>query len=140
MVFVQYERGNYLSLPLFEGWICAGFPSPAEDYLDKKLDLNDLIITHPASTFFVRASGDSMVGAGIFPNSLLVIDRYPIPKSGQVVVAILNGDFTVKRFLKKGRSVFLVPENKSYSAIEVKEDDEFSIWGVVIQVLHDPSI
>ena len=140
MVFVQYERKSSLSLPLYGGWICAGFPSPAEDYMDKKLDLNDLIITHPASTFFVRASGNSMIGAGIFPNSLLVVDRYPTPKSGQVVVAVLNGDFTVKRFLKKGRSVSLVPENKSYRTIEISEDDEFSIWGVVIQVLHDPSI
>ena len=140
MVFVQFERKSSVSLPLYEGWICAGFPSPAEDYMDKKLDLNELIITHPASTFFVRASGNSMIGAGIFPNSLMVIDRYPTPKSSQVVVAVLNGDYTVKRYVRKGKSILLVPENKNYKTIEIKEGDDFSIWGVVIQVLHDPSI
>ena len=107
--------------------------------MDKKLDLNDLIISHPASTFFARAKGNSMIGAGIFPNSLLVIDRYPAPKSGQVVVAVLNGDYTVKRYVRKGKSVLLMPENKNYRTIEIKEGDDFSIWGVVIQVLHDPS-
>lgn len=139
MKIVQFKAKIKLKLPLFGSKLQAGFPSPADDFLDTSLDLNELIIKHPASTFFVKAIGDSMVGAGIFPNSLLVVDRYTTAINGQVVVAVVNGEFTVKRYVVQKGKTYLQPENPEYPKIEVKPEDDFSVWGVVIQVLHDPS-
>jgi DNA polymerase V len=139
MTPVQFQQKIKIKLPLFESFVHAGFPSPAEDYSDKKLDLNEFLIKHPSSTFFVKVEGDSMIGAGIFPGDMLVVDRYPVPQSGQVVLAILDGEFTIKRYLKKGKRVFLLPENLKYRAIELEEGQELIVWGVVIQVLHDPN-
>lgn len=123
-------------IPFFLTPVAAGFPSPAEDYMERALDLNELMVTHPAATFFVRVRGDSMKGAGIFSGDILVVDRAFEPKDGHIVVAVLNGEFTVKRILKKGKTCFLAPENPSFSPIEVKEEMECQIWGVVTYVIH----
>jgi DNA polymerase V len=130
------EASVPLPLPLFITAVQAGFPSPAEDYLDKTLDLNELLISHPAATFFVRVAGDSMQGAGIFSGDTLVVDRSLEATDSKIVVAIVNGEFTVKRLrLKEGR-ISLVPENPNFPTIEVKEGSDFQVWGVVTYVIH----
>ncbi len=121
-----------LALPLASFGVSAGFPSPADDYLEGFLDLNEYIIRHPAATFYVRASGDSMRGAGIFDGDLLIVDRAAACTDGSIVVARLGDEFTLKRILKKGNRVFLRPENEAYAPIEVTEDSDCEIWGRVI--------
>jgi DNA polymerase V len=114
----------------------AGFPSPAGDYIETPLDLNELLISRPAATFFVRARGESMIGAGIQNGDLLVVDRSLAVLSGDCVVAVLNGDFTVKRFVRAADGVRLEPANRAYKAIEVTEDGGVEVWGVVCHVIH----
>lgn len=123
----------YLSLPLFGSGVSAGFPSPAEDYIETSIDLNRELIRHPFATFFVRASGDSMVGAGIKPNATLVVDRAIETKSGDVIIARIGDEMCVKELLinDEGR-VFLVPKNDNYKPIEITADMDFEIWGKVV--------
>ena len=123
-------------LLLFENPVSAGFPSPADDLIDKKLDLNEHLIKTPAATFFVRVQGESMKGAGILDQDLLVVDRSLTPKSGQVIVAVIDGEFTVKRFKKTGGRLFLCPENPKYRSIEILEGMDFVVWGVVTYAIH----
>ena len=125
-----------LPLPLYLAPVSAGFPSPAEDYLDKALDLNELLVAHPAATFYVRASGDSMRDAGIHSGDILVVDRAVEPTHGRVVIAALNGELTVKRLRHTGGRLFLVPENPDYAPLEVAPEASFEIWGVVTFVIH----
>ena len=114
----------------------AGFPSPAGDYIETPLDLNELLINHPAATFFVRARGESMIGVGMHDGDLLVVDRSLEVQNGDLVVAVLNGDFTVKRFVWSSTGVRLEPANRAYKPIEVTEDRGVEIWGVVRHVIH----
>lgn len=125
-----------LNLPLFSSRVQAGFPSPADDHLEESLDLNKHLIRHPAATFFVRASGNSMVNAGINNNDILVVDRSLEPKHGDIIIAALNGELTVKRLYAKDNKVVLKPENPDYPIIEITEEMEFLIWGVVTSVVH----
>lgn len=125
-----------LNLPLFESRVAAGFPSPADDHVEASLDLNQHLIKHPTATFFVRVSGESMVNAGINNNDILIVDRSLEPKHGDIVVAALNGELTVKRLQLKGDKVILQPENPEYPIIEVSKDIEFVIFGVVTSVVH----
>lgn len=124
---------THLSLPLFGGGVSAGFPSPAEDYIETSIDLNRELIRHPFATFFVRAAGDSMVGAGIKPNATLVVDRAIETKSGDVIIARIGDEMCVKELLinDEGR-VFLVPKNENYKPIEITADMDFEIWGKVV--------
>ncbi len=122
--------------PLFAARIPAGFPSPADDYVDKGLDLNELLVRHPAATFFVRVSGDSMVGAGIHSGDVLVVDRAENARDRSVVIAALNGELTVKRFVREGGRVYLVSENPAYAPLEVTGEVGFEVWGVVVHVIH----
>lgn len=121
---------------LFEARVSAGFPSPAADYEEDKLDLNKYLIKHPAATFFVRVIGDSMVGAGIYCGDLLVIDRSLEPRDKSVVIAVVNGELTVKRIRIRKKKITLEPENENYSAQQINEDVEFEVWGVVTNVIH----
>lgn len=123
-------------LPLFLSHVSAGFPSPADDYIEKQLDINDLVIKHPAATFFVRVSGDSMRGAGIHSGDILVVDKALEPVNGKIIVAILDGEFTVKRIVFDGSGITLLPENASYLPIKVQPESEFQVWGVVTYVIH----
>lgn len=125
-----------LELPLYMIPISAGFPSPAEDYLEGTLDLNQLLIRKPAATFFVRVVGDSMTGAGIHCGDLLVVDRSLEAIDGRVVIAVLNGEMVVKRLKVCREQVWLVAENPHYPPIEVTEAMQFEIWGVVVHVVH----
>ena len=125
-----------IDIPLFTGKVAAGFPSPADDYIEKTLDLNDLLIQKPAATFFVRAEGESMLGAGIHPNDILVVDRSLEPVVGKIVICALNGELTVKRLKSVGKEIVLGAENPNYSDILVQEGVELVIWGVVTNVIH----
>lgn len=127
-------------LDLFLSPVPAGFPSPASDYIDKSIDLNEILIKNKVATFLVRALGDSMIEAGIFSGDILIIDKSITPANKNIVVAILNGEFTVKRFIKNGNKIFLQPENKKYKDIEISGEDEFKIWGVVTFVIHNPNL
>jgi DNA polymerase V len=124
------------ALPVFLGRLPAGFPSPADDYIEGKLDLNRHLIKHPAATFFVWVSGDSMTGAGIHSGDLLVVDRSLEAVDGNVIVAALDGDLTVKRLCKRNGTLSLLPENQDYRPIEITEQQTFEIWGVVTSVIH----
>jgi DNA polymerase V len=125
-------------LPLLASHIPAGFPSPATDYAEEPLDLSRYLIRHPVATFFVRVQGDSMQGAGIYDGDLLVVDRSKKAKSGQVVIAVIDGEFTVKRFYQQGGQTWLQAENPQYAPIILCEGQELEIWGVVSHVVHKP--
>jgi DNA polymerase V len=125
-----------LPLPLVSAHVQAGFPSPAEDHIDGKLDLNQHLIAHPAASFFVRVSGDSMRDAGIFSGDILVVDRSLTASDKSIVVAILNGEFTVKRLKMQGKKISLVPENPHYPIVEITAETDFQVWGVVTYVIH----
>ncbi len=134
-IFSSQTNGD-CSLPLYFTPVHAGFPSPADDFIDKPLDLNEHLIRHPAATFFVKVEGDSMIDAGIHPGALLVVDRSLQARSGSIILAILDGEFTVKRLKKeKGMSV-LYPENPQYQPIFIKQGQDFEIWGVVAHVVR----
>jgi len=123
-------------LPCYTCSVSAGFPSPADDYTDKSLDLNEHLIKNPTATFFVRVSGDSMIEAGIHDGDTLIVDRSITPSNHKIVVAAVDGQLTVKRLLKKLNKVYLMPENKAYSPIEITADNNITVWGVVTTVLH----
>lgn len=127
---------RYVPLPLFAGKVVAGFPSPADDYIEKTLDLNELLIQKPASTFFARAQGLSMIGAGIHPNDILVVDRSIEPVPGKIVICALNGELTVKRLDRNHGQWQLKSENSDYPDIAIYEELELVIWGVVTNVIH----
>lgn len=132
----QPKRTTLYALDLYMTPVAAGFPSPAEDYIEGKLDLNGHLIKHPSATFFVRVSGDSMTGAGIHSGDLLVVDRALEAVPGKIVIAVVNGELTVKRLCKNGKLLFLLPENDSFDPLEINEHTEFQIWGVVTSVIH----
>jgi DNA polymerase V len=125
-----------VALPLFAAKVPAGFPSPADDHLEAVIDLNLHYIKRPAATFLVKVQGDSMVGAGIHNGDTLIVDRSLEAKSDSVVVAVVDGDLTVKRLRLEGGQVWLMPENANYPPIAVKEGMELHIWGVVAHVIH----
>ncbi|GAB4225436.1 MAG: translesion error-prone DNA polymerase V autoproteolytic subunit [Chlamydiales bacterium] len=131
---VLQERS--LPLPLFSSAVAAGFPSPADDEVDRSLDLNEYLIKRPASTFFVRVAGESMIQAGIHDGDILIVDRSIEPKPGKIVIAAVHGELTVKRLHREGDRWLLIPENPAFSAIELPEDGELHIWGVVTNVIH----
>ncbi len=121
---------------IFAEPVAAGFPSPASGYMEGRLDLNEHLIRHPAATFFVRASGDSMTGAGIFDGDILIVDRSLKAADSDIVVALLDGGFTVKRLRISSGRISLVPENPRHSPIEVHDESDLRIWGVVTYVVH----
>ena len=125
-----------IRLPLYVSPVQAGFPSPADDHLEIELDLNEYLIDKPHSTFCVRVAGNSMEGVNIRQGDILVVDRSKSPTSGRIVVAVLDGEFTVKRLLIDAGGTFLVPEHPAYDPIPIREGAEFQIWGVVIYSIH----
>lgn len=123
-------------LPLFANRVPAGFPSPADDYMEDRIDLNEQLVRNPPATFFIRVKGNSMVGAGIFDGDTLVVDRSIEPKSGHVVVAVVDGELTVKRLsMHRGRTR-LLPENPEFQPIEFRDGQELQVWGVVTNAIH----
>ena len=130
------EIRKQLSLPLFLSRISAGFPSPADDFLDQSLDLNEHLIKNPSATFYVKAAGDSMERAGIFEGDLIVIDRSKSPTHNSIVMAVVSGEFIIKRLLLLNGKIILSPENPKYKPIEIKDGMDFEIWGVATNVIH----
>lgn len=118
------------------GAVAAGFPSPAEQYMEPPLDLNAFLVKRPAATYFVRVEGDSMNGAGIYDGDILVVDRSLAPADGDVAVAALDGDFTVKTLRRRGGALWLEPANPDYPPIKVDEGHELKIFGRVTAAIH----
>ena len=125
-----------LKLPLYLARIPAGFPSPADDYLDKNLDLNEYLIKNPPSTFCVRVEGHSMVKAGIHDGDILIVDRSLEPVDKKIVIAVVNGELTVKRIRKVKGKVYLDPESDEFKPIEISETTDCQVWGVVSYAIH----
>lgn len=131
------ESGEFkqLDIQLFSDAVPAGFPSPASDYCERKLDLNELCIQHPAATYFVRAQGDSMIDAGIFPGDVIVVDRSISASHGDIVIASFNGELTVKR-LETSPRTRLVPMNSQYKPLDIPDEADLEIFGVATNVIH----
>jgi DNA polymerase V len=129
------ENRKKIKLPLYVQGVSAGFPSPAEDYIEKSLDLNEYLIKHASATFFVRVKGESMVNAGIEDGDLLIVDRSLDPVHNNIVVAVIESEFLLKRYLRKKDKIILMPENPKFLPIEITNSDEANIWGVVSYVI-----
>ena len=136
IVLLPTPLPSWLPLPLFSGKVAAGFSSPADDYIEKNLDLNELLVHKPAATFFVRAQGESMLGAGIHPNDILVVDRSIEAVPGKIVICALNGELTVKRLECDNGQWQLKAENPVYADILIHDELDMVIWGVVTNVIH----
>jgi len=136
--FFTFERLVDSKVRFFSSRVAAGFPSPAEDYMEEKIDLNQYLVPKPLSTFLIRVKGNSMEGARIFDGALLVIDKSKTPVNNSICLCILNGEFTVKRIRKVKSTIILVPENPLFKEIEVLDGMDFEVWGVVIKVINDP--
>uniref|UniRef100_UPI004047287F translesion error-prone DNA polymerase V autoproteolytic subunit n=1 Tax=Shewanella baltica TaxID=62322 RepID=UPI004047287F len=134
MILGSFAKHTQYRLSLFSSLIAAGFPSPAQDYVEQTLDLNELCIKNPAATFFVKVQGDSMIEAGIFSGDILVVDRSLQPAHGDTVVAAVNGEFTVKQ-LQLRPVVQLLPRNALFSPIAINDESELNIFGVVTNVV-----
>ncbi|GGW61614.1 translesion error-prone DNA polymerase V autoproteolytic subunit [Alishewanella tabrizica] len=132
----QAALGKSIALPLFSHHISAGFPSPAQDYVERTLDLNELCIRHPTATFFVKVSGDSMKNAGIYHEDILVVDRALHARHGDIVVAFINQEFTVKELHLKPQ-LQLCPHNPDYPVLPIRDTDEFEVFGVVTSVIRN---
>lgn len=130
------RKAASVCLPVLDTPAFAGFPSPANDYIAHRLDLNDFLIAHPSATYYMRVAGQSMIGAGILDQDYLIVDRAVAPFSGAIVVAVLEDIFTVKRFYQQGRYMELRPENTAYQPIQITGDMELTIWGVVTGVFR----
>lgn len=134
MFFKPADIHAIVALPLFIERVPCGFPSPAQDYVEQRLDLNHLLIAHPSSTYFIRVSGDSMIGAGINDGDMLVVDSALNAVHGDIIVAALSGEFTVKQLIITP-SLSLRPMNPAYSVIPIADPDQFEIFGVVKHVI-----
>jgi len=129
----SFESLNiFKETPFYSQSVPAGFPSPADDFLEFDLSLDKKLIKHPSATFFVRVSGNSMVNAKIFDGSILLVDRAEEIKNGDIVLVVIDGDFTVKRYKKLGENIFLYPENKNMSPIKITKNSESYVWGKVM--------
>lgn len=129
--FLDIEARTATTVPLVGATAPCGFPSPADDYMDRPLDFNELLVTHPAATFAVRVTGFSMTGAGIYPGDIAVVNRALTPYHECVVLALIDGEFTIKRYLLKGGAVILHPENPEFRDIVIRDGQEFEVWGVI---------
>ena len=129
------DDSQSIELPYYDTKVQAGFPSPAEDHLEQRLDLNTLVIDNPSATFFVRVAGESMRGIGITDGDILVVDRSIENWENRIVVAVIDSEFTIKRFTKRNGKVVLEAENPDYPPIKITEEMDFSVWGVVCWTL-----
>ena len=122
---------------LYLNSVCAGFPSPANDYLEGEIDLNKYLIKNPLATFIVKAQGNCMLQAGIHSGDLLIVDRSIKPKNNSIVIASIDGDLTVKRIKVSGKNFFLNSDNKDYGNVKINNESDIFIWGVVTKVIHN---
>ena len=131
VILAPEQGGTSACLPLFSHKVPAGFPSPADDYVQGSLSLDEYLIQHKEATFFVRVKGNSMVDAGIFDGDLLIVDKSLDPQSGDIIIAVVDGELTVKRLLQRNGSYILKPENSLFKDIVFKDGQELVVWGVV---------
>lgn len=129
--FLAVMARTRMAVPLVGSTVAAGFPSPADDYLDRSLDFNELLIANPAATFAVRVTGDSMIGVGIFPGDIAVVDRSHSPADRSIILALVDGEFTLKRYRRRSGKIWLESENAAYKDIPITEDMTFEVWGVI---------
>ncbi len=135
LTFLIPSEGDSNGQWLVEQGVSAGFPSPADDFKDNRISLDRELVKNKEATFYARVSGDSMTGAGLEDGDLLVIDRSLQPENGKIAICLVDGDFTVKRIQKEKNKLYLVAENKKYKPIELREENELIIWGVVEYVI-----
>ena len=135
LTFFQPEQSGESGLPLVTHGVSAGFPSPALDFMEYKIDLNKHLTRNPLSTFYIKVSGNSMTGAGIDDGDLLVVDRSLEPADGRIAICLVDGDFTVKRLKVTAEGLFLMPENPDYQPIAITEANQFALWGLVTYVI-----
>ena len=133
--FFTPESTSPLEIVLVQAGISAGFPSPADDFKEFKISLDKTLVKNKEATFYAKVSGQSMVGAGIDDGDLLVVDKSLEPKNNSIAVCFIDGEFTVKRLKAYGKDVYLQPENPSYKAIKVTDDNNFQVWGIVTHVI-----
>lgn len=133
--FFSVSTESTIELPLYEIGVKAGFPSPAEDFPESRVDLNKALIRNPESTFLCRVDGDSMKDIGIFDGDLLVVDKSIEPRNGKVAICYIDGEFTLKNIKIEKGHCWLVPANKSYNPIQITEENEFMVWGIVTHVI-----
>tara|TARA_Y100001935_G_scaffold25881_1_gene19285 strand:- start:23 stop:415 length:393 start_codon:yes stop_codon:yes gene_type:complete len=124
-------------LTFYKEAVECGFPSPARDFTEGTIDLNEELIPHPNATFIVRARGDSMIGSGIYPGDLLIVDRSLSPRNGSIIIAVLDGELSVKGLELNNDQVTLSSSNPNYSDVIVSEEMDFTIWGVCTNVVHN---
>ena len=126
-----------MKVTLYSNSVCAGFPSPASDYLEGEIDLNRYLIKNPPATFIVKSQGNSMLQAGIHSNDLLIVDRSIKPKNHSIVIASIDGDLTVKRIKVSGKNFLLSSDNKYYGNLKINNESDIFIWGIVTKVIHN---
>jgi DNA polymerase V len=134
--FLDVSAVHQQTVPLVGATASCGFPSPADDYMDRPLDFNELLIQNPAATFAVRVAGESMIRAGIFPGDIAVVNRARDPVPGCIVLAMLDNEFTIKRYLVKDHTITLHPENPQFHDIVIQEGQDFEVWGVITNVIR----
>jgi DNA polymerase V len=138
VVILSPDLLNQAKVPFLSSYLAAGFPSPAEDLVEGKLNPSDLLIKNKAATYFVRIIGDSMTGDGIFPNDIVVVDRSLEARNGDIIIACVGGEVTIKRYKRDEakRLIYLLPSNPDFAVITITAGEEFEIWGVVTFNLH----
>lgn len=134
VIDIQHVKTNFTTI--IEGFVTAGFPSPAGDYIENELNFKELFIRNESSTFFVRVEGNSMIGAGIFDGDILVVDKSVSPYDNSILVCFIDGEFTVKRINKIDGSLYLIPDNPNFKPIKINEDSDFRLWGIVTFTIH----
>ena len=135
LIFLKPKDGNSMGQWLIEQGISAGFPSPADDFKEIRISLDEELVKNRDATFYARVSGESMVDAGLDDGDLLIIDRSLEPKNGKIAICFIDGEFTVKRIKREKNKLYLLPENKKYKPIEMRKENELIIWGIVEYVI-----
>ena len=130
------EESTLSNIPMFADSVQAGFPSPAEDYMDLDLNLQDHLIQNPSATFCVRAVGESMKDAGIQSGDIMLVDKSLTPKNRSIVLAVIDGEFTIKRVNVSKKELYLIPENENFSPIKITQEMDFQVWGIVTYIIH----
>ena len=130
------EESVLADIPIFTNSVQAGFPSPAEDYMDLDLNLQDHLIQNPSATFCVRAVGESMKNAGIKSGDIMLVDKSLTPKNRSIVLAVIDGEFTIKRVNVSEKELYLIPENENFSPIKITQEMDFQVWGIVTYIIH----
>lgn len=135
LTFFKPDLNSDVKYPFINHGVSAGFPSPAMDFMESSIDLNKVLVENPIATFYVKVEGNSMIDAGIHDKDLLVVDRSLEPRNNKIAICLLDGEFTVKRIRLENNQLFLMPENPNYQPIQVTEENQLIIWGIVTYVI-----